>query len=107
MFSPELIELIINLFPHGYKIKLLKVRNDDCEVYMKNILAKIVEFRVSAQELQNTEISVDTSRKDRRSSGNSHSQSGSPSLVMYRPPRRDNNCRICKSLDEAGDTQDR
>ena len=65
VFSPELIELLINLFPHGYKIKLLKARNDDCEVYMRNILAKIVEFRVSALELQNTEFSVDTNRKEK------------------------------------------
>ena len=77
---------------------------------MEAVLACVKEFRKEAQEFQIVkEIGSDLTSLSQASHGSSsspNSKSHSLSLQVYKPPRKDNNCRICVTLESEGDTLD-
>ena len=111
-FSPSHINSIIGLF-RGANTKMLQLAQcpGSGSSQLAAILAKISAMRSDAQKLLNItqdadQISGDTglhaSSGQRRSSKSSNSNVRG--LVAYNPPKKDNDCRICKVLESEGDT---
>ena len=120
MFSKRNLLKLTRLFPSNLKIKLANCAGKR-ETMLKNMIEKIAEFRDTAQTCQLIE---DVSISDKAGGGGGKSGGktndpklvvggGSkelkagfemPSLVAYRPPQRDENCRICNALSAKGDT---
>ena len=118
-FSLEFISSIIMMFPQRLTLKL-----DECQGQrkerMENILAKIEQFREKAQRLQLClEASSTNSTGGSGGTGGGGTQQYSSvsggatgggyrtiqGLIAYKPPRRDENCRICNTLETEGDTE--
>ena len=120
-FSDSTIKSIKKMFPMSLGDKLNKCTGDGSEE-MEAILKKITDFRLRAQENQ---LVYDESpgTGSVRSKPSSFGWSGHYNLdeefdtfgacredwkvhVAYKPPRRDEDCRICKTLEANGDTAD-
>ena len=115
-FSLEFLNSVITMFPP----RLIE-RLDDCpgqkEELLKNILSKVETWREKAQSIQlrmESSSPHTTGGSGGAGTGNiqPHSQvSGRgglrvvQGLVAYKPPRRDENCRICNTLETEGDTE--
>ena len=129
-FGPMSVNAILRLFPPYQMSKLSKCPGDGPE-RLEAISKKISAFRSEAQNLQNvTEepISFATGNSGVGVGGGSGGGIGSgggggkrvnqvncvdydeiiynemPALAMFKPPRRDEKCRICGSLEADGDT---
>ena len=116
-FSLEFICDIIMMFPQRVTQKLSQCSGQK-EVRLKNILSKIEAMREEAQNLQLI-MDVSSSRSATGGGGSNGSGAGAQQhsqvsgdggygvvrgLLAYKPPRRDENCRICNMLETEGDT---
>ena len=77
---------------------------------MRNWLFKIGQFREKAQNFAKVTASDSGSKcsKVTTASGNSkasHTAKNPPSLAVFKPPRRHEDCRICNQLNKNGDTR--
>ena len=112
-FSPSTFMVITRLFPSKEVLKLKKIPGDCDEEKMEKFIEKIAEFRSDAQTLQLV-MDAGSSFRPCQSGGQSSSggskgksaDSHSLSLVAYKPPRRDETCRVCNQLETQGDTTD-
>ena len=108
-FGKSKISTILNMFPLKMRSQMMKCPGKG-ETRMEAILACVKEFRKEAQEFQIVkEIGSDLTSQSQASHGSSsspNSKSHSLSLQVYKPPRKDNNCRICVTLESEGDTLD-
>ena len=123
VFQPLFINDIYNLFPSPIANKLLKCEGET-QVLFENVLQKISQLRAEAQKLQiarEAKKPVGELRKEDSSKKQSHFGYGksskgvkhrspdsnmSSSLVTYNPPIRDENCRVCNTLEATGDTKE-
>ena len=129
VFSEDFAAQIRQNFPFNLSRKLRKCEGEGQE-HFENMLDRIEEFRETAQEdQQDIDITKPTVSQPSRSSGNERrlgpaasfqnsndetddeeyldvSPSFNSALVAYKPPRRDEKCRVCQQLDKEGDTYD-
>ena len=117
-FSIEFFASIMIIFPQRISQKFHKCPGEK-EDKLKNILSKIETLREEAQAFQ---LYMDASPHS-GAGGGGQSSGGSQThghvsgggtgggkqapvhgLLAYKPPRRDENCRICNTLDTEGDT---
>ena len=116
-FSLEFICDIIMMFPQRVTQKLSQCSGQK-EVRLKNILSKIEAMREEAQNLQLI-MDVSSSRSATGGGGSNGSGAGAQQhiqvsgdggygvvrgLLAYKPPRRDENCRIFNMQETEGDT---
>ena len=109
-FGRSKISTILNMFPLKLRSQLMKCPGQG-ESRMEAILACVKEFRKEAQEFQIVkEIGFDvvfSSYVSSQDSGNSQkSKLSGMSLQVFKPPRKDKNCRICITLEAEGNTHD-
>ena len=128
-FSEDFAAQIRQIFPTNLGRKLRKCDGEGQELF-ENMLDKIEEFRDTAQEdQQDIDITKPTVSQPSRASGNeqrsrsaanyqntieesdeeenvSESTYFSTALIAYKPSRRDERCRVCRQLEEEGDTTD-
>ena len=122
-FSKSSISTIFKLFPASVGNKLLKCPGRG-EERLENILQKISEIRKQAQDWQLATESKSinalvtggsggyASNGDGKFSGKKNWRNKKQeiagfemrNLVSYNPPRRDEKCRICNTLEAKGDT---
>ena len=111
-FSPSHINSIIGLF-RGSNAKMLQLAQcpGSGSSQLSGILAKVSAMRSDAQKLLNITLDADQTTSDSNLHVNSGQRRLSKSssnclkgLVAYNPPRKDNDCRICKALEAEGDT---
>ena len=116
--------MLLAMFPKSMATKLMYCPGSGSEK-ISNIIKKISEFRTTAQDWQFVEEVVnDGGMKlyydsntgpggggNRFQGGGNFGKQGTsantvdlPALVFYKPPRRDENCRICNALNAKGDT---
>ena len=115
------------LFPDNMATQLRRC-SGEWEVKLKNMIEKVAEFRKDAQESQlGEQVALREGIKPYRDRTNDGGGTASghrnpnkttsqaanfskitgfemPSLISYKPPQRDENCRICNKLNEKGDT---
>ena len=122
LFSTDVVRNIASLFPEAMGTKILKVPGCSRE-RLDNVLAKVTEFRGTAQswslneEMTQGEVSGSGQPRGGGYGGGSQSRGSrgaaaakvnlehfTPSLVFFNPPRNHPQCRICKVLEERGDT---
>ena len=108
-FNPTTFSTIQRLFPSKECLELDDIKGDNDMEHMDKFLDKISKMREKAQRLQ---VIYDTPSSSTGSSGGQSQSNGSsrrnehlPSLLVYNPPRRDEDCRVCQSLDSTGDTR--
>ena len=117
-FGRSSIHTIFNMIPSRIKSLMMKCSGTG-ESRLETILRKISDLRREVQEFQivhetGTEnhggAAVNCASGDVQSSGGSErspaKKSGLISMQVYNPPRKDNSCRICLTLETEGDTQD-
>ena len=109
-FGRSKISTILNMFPTRIKSQLMKCPGQG-KSRLEAILVSIKELRMEAQEFQTVkEIGTDSVSSSyascQGSNGSRNSNLSNLSLQVYKPPRKDNNCRICLTLEAEGDTQD-
>ena len=120
------LQEICGMFPQKLGLKLGKVPGE-LDKKLEAMIAKISEWRKDAQNWQIVTDSVRSSRggsNDNTGAGPGGGGSGKapanfgsgrgsvkmkpgfemPNLLVYNPPRRDVNCRVCKTLESIGDT---
>ena len=116
--------MLLAMFPKSIATKLMYCPGSGSEK-ISNIIKKISEFRTTAQDWQFVEEVVNDggmklyydSNTGPGGGGNGFQGGGNfgkqgtsantvdlPALVFYKPPRRDENCRICNALNAKGDT---
>ena len=112
-FAPSHINSIIGMF-RGANAKMLQLAqcSGSGSTQLKNILEKISTMRSDTQKLlnitqdvanqSNADSSLHTSSNPRRASKSINSIP--KGFVAYNPPKKDNDCRICKVLESEGDT---
>ena len=115
-FNSSVFLSIQKLFPYKEMIELGKIPGDCCPARLKLFLDKIEEYRKEAQMAQ---LVFDTNsssggglggnppgskNQDRKSSNGSSGYV--TNLVAYKPPKRDEKCRVCNALELTGDTRD-
>ena len=108
-FGRSKISTILNMFPTRIKSQLMKCPGHG-ESRLEAILVSIKELRTEAQEFQTVkEIGTDSVSSSyascQGSNGSRNSNLSNLSLQVYKPPRKDNNCRICLTLEAEGDTR--
>ena len=130
IFQPLFINNVYNLFPTSLANKLIKC-DGEADEHFENVLGKISRLRADTQKLQLArevkQPSTDNKKDDPSSGtgggrrqgylgyggGRGGKQGGKghsictidpPSLVTHNPPVRDENCRICNTLNAQGDT---
>ena len=117
-FSIEFLSTVAMMFPQRISEKLY-----DCggqrDVRLQNMLSQIVIFREKAQGMQ-VFMEASSPQTTVGNGGSGGSGGGNPQqhsqvtgggrhgviqgLIAYKPPRRDENCRICNMLETEGDT---
>ena len=113
-FSPSHINFIIGLF-RGANSKMLQLAQctGSGVTQLNEILTKIASMRSDAQKLLNiTQDAIGQSTADSSLHANSNQRIPSKvsssvkvkGFVAYNPPKKDNDCRICKVLEAEGDT---
>ena len=124
-FSSITINAILRLFPQ-YQMSKLSECHGKGQYKLEAIAEKISAFRLKAQDLQKvTEEPISFAAGNGSGSGAGGAIAGSggvgggkkpnqannvitynemPALAMYKPPRRDDKCRICSTLEAEGDT---
>ena len=125
-FSPSTMKVIFRLFPHNLQVRLTECSGWG-EAQLEGILDMIIKFRSKSQDLQKVNEDPSTGAaggsgggaggKGGGGSGNGAGNgkgkmSGATvstvemqSLSVYKPPRRDEKCRICTTLEAEGDTE--
>ena len=118
-WSSQTVKSVFNLFPNLLVNELV-----ECPGYGEDqlgaIFEKITKFRVKAQKMQKYSDSTSSTSGDTGGGGNGGHGGGKSKAItasnvshdllmshqMYKPPRRDDNCRICTMLETGGDTKD-
>ena len=109
-FSQSSFIAIRKMFPPRENLKLSNIPGHYNSELMDAYLEKIAVFRNEAQRLQ---IDFDSNvgplapktsndHEKKKPSGAGYTSS----LVAYKPPRRDEKCRVCNALEAQGDTRD-
>ena len=134
VFQPLFINDVYNLFPSSIANKLIKC-DGDADEHFENVLGKISKLRAETQKLQlarEAKKPISEPKKEeqpqggggggrrqgyfgyggrgRRQGNNCGNQvnldmKDPPNLVTHSPPIRDENCRICNTLEATGDTK--
>ena len=111
-FSPSHINFIIGLF-RGSNSKMLQLAqcSGSGSSQLAGILAKITSMRSDTQKLLNitrdSSVSQVSSESGFQLGGEKKKGSGGlKGLIAFNPPKKDNDCRICKVLESEGDTED-
>ena len=105
VFRDASICTVLMMFPIRIRTKLKKCSGERMQK-MEAILEKVAELRVEAQELQQIEEAASLNigkvegKKNRENNPSVHSMA----MPAYKPPRRDEKCRICTTLESQGDT---
>ena len=121
-FSPTAFEGYLKMFSSGVSKKLNK-RPGEFDKKLESMIEKISELRSEEQEQDRIYGNSHSAGSSGGSNPNSGGGGGSnstrvqygngstqksgfemPNLWMYDPPKRDVNCRICKTLENTGDT---
>ena len=120
VFALKIVQTVANLFPELYGIQILECRGTG-ESRMRNVINKISDFRGKAQQWLNAQPQAAASSQPEASktSGNGGGGGGSGgnrnnysrggrklNLITFKPPVRLPECRICKILEESGDTRE-
>ena len=98
-FSRTSFDNIIRPFPPNLQDKLLQCSGEGSSK-MEEMLVKIKEFRVSAQNRQSVYDSGSSNPNVKMPFFGYTSQK----LVVFKPPKRFEDCRICQMLESKGDT---
>ena len=116
-YSPELIDSITRMFSFDNQVRLSKLDKSDSKVELEEMLEFIIELRNERQNLlAKQEISRASNGSGNRGirggdgyGGGSNRQRNiyvPEAAIAYRPPRRDEKCRICLTLEAEGITED-
>ena len=113
-FSPSTIRSILGMFSTSLLNKLIECPGQGCSK-LEAILKKISEFRSKAQKVLLVKSEAAPAgggggggQKDghgySRGSNKGSDIQADFGLIAYKPPRRDDGCRICLALEARGDT---
>ena len=104
VFRDASICTVLIMFPVRLRTKLKNCRGERREK-MEAVLEKVAEFRSEAQELQ--QIDEAAGLNIGKGEGNKvESINNQIATPAFKPPRRDDKCRICTTLETQGDTDD-
>ena len=109
-FGRSKLNTILNMFPLKMRSQLMKCSGQG-ERRLEAILASIKEFRKEAQEFQivketGSDLLPSSYDGSQGFDSGQNSKLSNMSLQVYKPPKKDNNCRICLTLEVEGDTKD-
>ena len=105
VFRDASICTVLTMFPVRIRTKLKKCPGERMQK-MEAILEKVAELRVEAQELQQIEeaASLNIGKVEGKKNRENNPSVQSMAMPAYKPPRRDEKCRICTTLETQGDT---
>ena len=110
LFSPPEMNSYLRMFDKAEFEKLGKCEGRG-EARFRKWLVKIAKFREEAQsyalimEDEGGLSSKVNNSSGKNSKGNPSSKAVQPSLAMFKPPRRHEECRVCNQLSKNGDTR--
>ena len=110
VFSKEIIRTVAGLFPEIYGVPIIQCGGTG-EKRMRTVLDLIGEQRGKAQQWLLVQDRAgggppaDVSKPGGKTHNSSFQNSWRPSLVTFKPPTKLTDCRICRALEEKGDTR--
>ena len=114
-YSPDMIDTITRMFSFDNQVKLSKLDKSDSKVKLEEMQEFIIELRNERQDLLAAqEVSKASSGGNCRGTRGGDGYGGGPNrqrhvteaAIAYRPPRLDEKCRICLTLEAEGITED-